>query len=165
MSENSSGNITLTSTREQTNCDQLLSALAVRHAVAVRGNRTSDGGVASAADRGGISVGHGAELSDPRQRCCLRACLHEPNQNDGDSGSPDSPEIAVAKPSRNAFVGHSYDRARNRVYHCLLLLGSHSGHWRRRLNWFLLQSCSARLSRAKDRGQYRQAAGAVAAVI
>jgi hypothetical protein len=36
--------------------------------------------------------------------------------------------------SRTAFVGHSYDRARNRVYHCLLLLGSHSGYWRRRLN-------------------------------
>ena len=33
-----------------------------------------------------------------------------------------------------AFVGHKYDRARDRVYHRLLLLGAHSGHWRRRLN-------------------------------
>ena len=32
------------------------------------------------------------------------------------------------------FVGHSYDRARDRVYHSLLLLGAHSSHWRRRLN-------------------------------
>jgi hypothetical protein len=30
-------------------------------------------------------------------------------------------------------MGHSYDRARDRVYHSLLLLGSHSGHRRRRL--------------------------------
>jgi hypothetical protein len=36
-------------------------------AVVVRGNHASDGGVASAADRGGISVGHGAAVSDPRQ--------------------------------------------------------------------------------------------------
>jgi hypothetical protein len=35
--------------------------------------------------------------------------------------------------SRHAFVGHSYDCARDRVYHSLLLLGSHSGHFRRRL--------------------------------
>jgi hypothetical protein len=34
---------------------------------------------------------------------------------------------------RNAFVGHSYDRARDRVYYCLLFLGSHSGHCQRRL--------------------------------
>ena len=36
-------------------------------AVVVRGNHASHGGVASAADRGGISVGHGAGLSGPRQ--------------------------------------------------------------------------------------------------
>ena len=36
-------------------------------AVVVRGNRASDGAVAGAADRGGISMGHGAELSGPRQ--------------------------------------------------------------------------------------------------
>jgi hypothetical protein len=30
-------------------------------------------------------------------------------------------------------VGHSDDRARDRVYHSLLLLGSHSGYRRRRL--------------------------------
>jgi len=37
-------------------------------------------------------------------------------------------------------MGHSYDRARDRVYDSLLLLGTHSGHWRRwlRLNRFLL---------------------------
>jgi hypothetical protein len=39
-----------------------------------------------------------------------------------------------ASRSRHAFVGHSYDRARVRVYHSLLLLGAHLGHWRRRLN-------------------------------
>ena len=33
----------------------------------------------------------------------------------------------------HAFRGHSYDRDRDRVYRSLLLLGSHSGHWRRRL--------------------------------
>jgi hypothetical protein len=27
--------------------------------------------------------------------------------------------------SHNAFMGHSYDRAGDWVYHCLLLLGSH----------------------------------------
>jgi hypothetical protein len=32
--------------------------------------------------------------------------------------------------SRHGLVGHSYDRARDRVYHSLLLLGSHSGHRR-----------------------------------
>jgi hypothetical protein len=42
--------------------------------------------------------------------------------------------------SRHAFVGHSYDRARDRVYHSLLLLGPHSGHWRRALDRFLRQS-------------------------
>jgi hypothetical protein len=35
--------------------------------VVVRGNRASDGGVASTANRGGISVGRGAELSGSRQ--------------------------------------------------------------------------------------------------
>ena len=40
--------------------------------------------------------------------------------------------------SRHAFVGHSNDRARARVYHSLLLLGEHSGHQRRRLDRFLL---------------------------
>jgi hypothetical protein len=38
---------------------------------------------------------------------------------------------------RHAFVGHSYDRARVRVYHSLLLLGPHTSHRRRRLNRFL----------------------------
>jgi hypothetical protein len=46
-----------------------------------------------------------------------------------------------------AFVGHKYDRARDRVYHCLLLLGSPSCHWKRRLNRFLLQSCSPKMRR------------------
>jgi hypothetical protein len=36
-------------------------------AVVVRGKRAPDGGVAGAADRGGISVGHGAAVSGPRQ--------------------------------------------------------------------------------------------------
>jgi len=36
-------------------------------AVVVRGNHASDGGVASAADRGGLSVGHGAAVSCPRE--------------------------------------------------------------------------------------------------
>jgi hypothetical protein len=34
----------------------------------------------------------------------------------------------IAGRLRHAFVGHSYDRARDRVYHCLLLLGSNSRH-------------------------------------
>jgi hypothetical protein len=49
-----------------------------------------------------------------------------------------------ASGSRHAFVGHSYDRARDRVYRSLLLLGPHSGHWRRRLDRFLPRSCSRR---------------------
>ena len=44
-------------------------------------------------------------------------------------------------------MGHSYDRSRDRVYHSLLLLGSHSCHWRRRLNRILVPSCSAKVRR------------------
>jgi len=58
------------------------------------------------------------------------------------------------------FVGHSYDRARDRVYHSLLLLGPHSGHRRRRLNRFLLQSYSPKTRRGELRRTSRQAAGA-----
>ena len=49
--------------------------------------------------------------------------------------------------SRNAFMGHSYDRAGDWVYHSLLLLGSHSCHWRQRLNRILVPSCSAKVRR------------------
>jgi hypothetical protein len=38
------------------------------------------------------------------------------------------PFTRFASRSRYDFVGHSYDRARDRVYHSLLLLGPHSGH-------------------------------------
>jgi hypothetical protein len=38
------------------------------------------------------------------------------------------PFIRFASRSRHVFVGHSYDRARDRVHHSLLLLGPHSGH-------------------------------------
>jgi hypothetical protein len=56
--------------------------------------------------------------------------------------------------SRNALIGHSYDRAGDWVYHCLLLLGSDSSHQTRRLIDFC---CNV-----ADRGEHRQAAGAIA---
>jgi hypothetical protein len=63
--------------------------------------------------------------------------------------------------SRHAFVGHSYDRARDRVYHSLLLLGSHSGHLRRRLGSISAEKLLSKDEAAKDRGEYCQVARAI----
>ena len=81
-----------------------------------------------------------------------------------DGGALGKEELAT-----RAFVGHSYDRARVRVYHSLLLLGPHSGQWRRLITiavWkFMfrklrsiatLMLCAVSASAAAmDRGQFK----------
>ena len=59
-----------------------------------------DGGVAGATDRGSIPVGHCADLFGARQRRRLRAGFHKADPGDGDLGSPDFTEIALAEPIR-----------------------------------------------------------------
>src|SRR5262249_18389743 len=51
----------------------------------VCGNSAPDGGVAGATDRGGIPMGHGADLFGARQRWRLWAGIHTSSANDGDS--------------------------------------------------------------------------------
>jgi hypothetical protein len=50
-----------------------------------------------AADRGGIPVGHGADLFGARQRSRLRSGLHKSNPGYGDSRPPDITEVALAE--------------------------------------------------------------------
>src|SRR5205807_3952917 len=53
----------------------------------VRGDPAPDGGVAGAADRRGIPVGHGADLFGARHDGAYGR-IHESSPNDGDSGPP-----------------------------------------------------------------------------
>jgi hypothetical protein len=61
------------------------------------------------------------------------------------------------------FVGHNHDRARDRGYHCLLLLGPHPGYWATATVDFSRPKCQQGLG-AADRGEHRQAAGVVASL-
>src|SRR5262249_50094430 len=67
-------------------------------AALVRGDPTPDRGVAGAATRGGIPVGHGTELFGARQRSRLWTGIHEARPGDGDSRPPDLTEVALAEP-------------------------------------------------------------------
>jgi hypothetical protein len=62
-----------------------------------RGDPAPDGRVVGAADRGGIPVGHGTDLSDARQRWSLWVGIQASSASDGDSGPPDITEVALAE--------------------------------------------------------------------